>query len=73
MWDDDNNSVVMQNFFAEPPQIMARMPKIINNEEPATNELEPEMEAAIDAIEKQPVIVADEKNNIDGDEQRRHS
>ena len=43
-----------------------------DDEEPVTNEIEPELEATIDAAEEQPVIVADEQSNIDDDEQRQH-
>ena len=59
----------MQGFFVEPPLIIAPMPEFNVDEEPAANEIEPELEAAIDAVEEQPVIVSDEPNNIDDDEQ----
>ena len=69
MWDDDHIAGYMQDIFAEPPLTIAPMPEFNNDEEPAANEIEPELEAAIDAIKEQPVIVADEPNNIDDDEQ----
>ena len=55
--------------FAEPPLIMVPMPEIIGDEEPVSNEIEPDQDAAIDAIEEHSVIIADEQNNIDHDEQ----
>ena len=73
MWDDDNNGGDIQDISAEPPQILVPMPKInVDGQEPAANEIEPEQEALIDATAEQPVIAADEPNNIDDDEQRRY-
>ena len=69
---DDHISRDMQDYFAEPPPIMAPIPETNVGEEPAANEIELEQEAAIDAIEEQPVIVAAEPNNIEVDEQRRY-
>ena len=73
MWDDDNNGGDIQDISAEPTQILVPMPKInVDGQEPAANEIEPEQEALIDATAEQPVIAADEPNNIDDDEQRRY-
>ena len=68
MWDDDNIGQNIQDIFAEPHQIMAQIPEINGDGGPAAIEIKPEQEKAIDAIEEQPVIVADEENNIDDDE-----
>ena len=70
MWDDDNVGGDIHDIFAEPPQFMAPIPEINDDEDPATNEIEPEREVTIDETEEQSVIVADEANNIDDDEQR---
>ena len=43
----------------------------INGDEEPTG-IEQEQGPAMDAIEEQPAIVADEQNNIDNDEQRRY-
>ena len=48
------------------------MPEIKINEEPAANEIAPEQEAAIDAIEEQQLIVVNEPKNIGDDEQLRY-
>ena len=73
MWDDDNIGGDIQDFFTEPPQIMTPIPEINDDQEPATNEIEPEQEVTIYEIEEQPAIVADEQNSIDDDEQRRYA
>ena len=70
---DDNFGGDLQDIFAEPPQIMAPIPEINDDEEPATKEIEPEQEVTIDETEEQSVIVADEPNNIDNEEQHRYS
>ena len=49
---------------------MAPKPEINGDEEPTG--IEQEQEPAMDAIEEQPAIFADEQNNIDNDEQRRY-
>ena len=72
MWDDDNIGGDIQDIFTEPPKIMAPIPEINDDQEPATNEIEPEREVTIDEIEEQAAIVADEQNSIDDDEQRRY-
>ena len=72
MWEDDNIGGDIQDIFAEPPQFMASIPEINGDEEPGAIEIKPEQEPAIDAIEEQPAIVADEQNKIDGDEQSRY-
>ena len=72
VYDDDNIRGDIQDIFAETTQIMARVPEINGDEEPATLELEPQQEPAIDATEEQPAIVADEQYNIDDDEQCRY-
>ena len=70
MWDGDNPGGDIQDIFAEPPRIIAPIPEINGDGEPATIEIEPDQEATIDAIKEQPATVADEQNNIDDDEQR---
>ena len=72
MWDDDIIGGDIQDIFAESPQILAPIPENNDDEEPATNEVEPEQEVTIDETGEQPVIVADEPNYIDDDEQRRY-
>ena len=72
MWDDDNIGGDIQDFFAEPPQIVAPIPENNDDKEPATNEVELEQEVTIDETGEQPVIVADEPNYIDDDEQRQY-
>ena len=72
MCDNDNIGGDIQDFFAEPTQIVAPMPEINGDEGPAAFDFEPQQEPTIDATEEQPAIVADEQNNIDDDEQRRY-
>ena len=72
MWDDNHIGWLKQVIFAEPPLTMSPMPEITGDEEPAASEIEPEQEAAVQAIEEQPVIVADQQNNKDDDEQSRY-
>ena len=72
MWDNDQIGGDIQDTFPESPLIMAPMPYINGDEEAAANEFKPEQEAAIDATEEQPVILADEPKNIEDDEQRRY-
>ena len=51
MWDGDHIRGVMQDIFAETFLLMAPVPKINGNEEPAANDIQPEQEAPNDAIQ----------------------
>ena len=57
-------STKKEDFFAEPPPVMAPVSEFKVDEEPAANETEPERAAAVDAIEEQPVIVADKRTTL---------
>ena len=52
VWVQHNIGRDIHKIFAELPQNMDLMSKINDDEEPAVNEIEPEQEAAIDAIEE---------------------
>ena len=71
MWVDNQIVGDMREIFADIPLIFVPMPEISIGDLQAANEIEPEQETAIDAIEEQPVIIADEPNNIDDVEQSR--
>ena len=71
MWVDNQIVGDMQEMFADTPLIIVPMPEINIGDLQAANEIEPEQETALDAIEEQPVIIADEPNNIDDCEQCR--
>ena len=61
--DDDIIGGDMQDIFAESPRIMAPMPEINCDEEPAAIEIDSKQKATLDAIEEQSVIV-DEQTTL---------